>query len=60
MTTRTTIDYDKERICKNSIRYKKKGGGAGPVTIYVPNEMIADLSNPPDTIQITMQQFWKK
>ena len=56
----TTIDYYKERICKNSIRYKKTSSVPGPATIYVPNEMISDLSNLPDKIQITVQQFWKK
>lgn len=54
------IDYEKERVCKNSIRYKKTGGGAGPVTIYVPNEMIEDLNNPPDIFRVEMKPIWKK
>jgi len=56
----TKIDYEKERVCKNSIRYKKTGGGAGPVTIYVPNEMIEDLNNPPDVFHVEMKPLWKK
>lgn len=55
-----TIEYERERVCKNSIRYKKTSSAPGPATVYMPNECFEDLGNPPDVITIDVKQFWKK
>ena len=50
MADKISIDYEKERICKNSIRYKKTTAGRGPVTIYVPNDMFDDPTKAPENM----------
>lgn len=39
---------------KNSVRYKGKGDFDG-MSIYLPNRLLTDPSNPPQTIEVTVK-----
>lgn len=51
----TDLRYEKERICKGSIRYKLadlEASGPGPITIYMPNDMFESQEKAPKTILV--------
>lgn len=51
----TDLRYKKERICKNSIRYKLadlKASGPGPITIYMPNKMFESQEKAPKIVWV--------
>ncbi len=50
------MKYTLDKVCKHSVRYRSSviDKSAGPVTVYIPNEMFTDPSHPPVTIAIAV------
>jgi hypothetical protein len=51
---KVTVQFDKERETKNTVRYAEAGEEGRLGTIYVPKSTLAEIGEP-DTIRVTIE-----